>query len=195
VALAALVAGRRSRECWESEATFRDLFDNAPVAYHEIGRDGVIRQVIRAECVLLGFETGQMVGGRYGSSSPRLTGRPVARPFAGNCPEICPWRRPAPLRPARRWRAAARNPRQPGAERDGRDRRNPLRPAGHHERQRAGQALRESEDRYRSLFEQSGDSILLLELCDGPPLILDANQATLRSYGYSLRSWWASRSL
>jgi PAS domain S-box-containing protein len=53
-------------------------------------------------------------------------------------------------------------------------------------RKRAGEALRESEHRYRSLFEQSGDSILLLELRDGPPLILDANQTALRVHGYSL---------
>jgi two-component system cell cycle sensor histidine kinase/response regulator CckA len=54
------------------------------------------------------------------------------------------------------------------------------------DRKRAEEALRESEDRYRNLFEQSGDCILLLELRDGPPLILDANQAALRACGYSL---------
>ncbi len=53
------------------------------------------------------------------------------------------------------------------------------------ESKRAQDALQESEDRYRSLFEQSGELILLLDLCDGPPLILDANAAALKAHGYS----------
>jgi PAS domain S-box-containing protein len=45
-----------------SEAQFRDLFESAPVAYHELDRDGVIRRVNRAECALLGYEAGDMLG-------------------------------------------------------------------------------------------------------------------------------------
>ena len=46
----------------ESEARFRELFDGAPVAYHELDMDGVVRRVNRAECTLLGYEVSEMVG-------------------------------------------------------------------------------------------------------------------------------------
>ena len=46
----------------ESEAQFRELFDCAPVAYHELDKDGVVRWVNRAECALLGYEAGEMLG-------------------------------------------------------------------------------------------------------------------------------------
>jgi len=46
----------------ESEAKFRDLFDGAPVAYHELDMDGMVRRVNRAECALLGYEAGDMLG-------------------------------------------------------------------------------------------------------------------------------------
>ncbi|MDD5209255.1 MAG: response regulator [Elusimicrobiales bacterium] len=50
----------------------------------------------------------------------------------------------------------------------------------------AGLAIRESEDRYRSLFNQARDSIMLLEpLPGGLPLIWDANEAALAMHGYS----------
>jgi PAS domain S-box-containing protein len=54
------------------------------------------------------------------------------------------------------------------------------------EHRRAADEVREGEDRYRMLFEQARDSILLLELQpDGPPTIRDANTAALRMHGYS----------
>ena len=46
----------------ESETKLRELFDLAPVAYHELDMDGVVRQVNRAECTLLGYEVNEMVG-------------------------------------------------------------------------------------------------------------------------------------
>jgi diguanylate cyclase (GGDEF)-like protein/PAS domain S-box-containing protein len=47
-------------------------------------------------------------------------------------------------------------------------------------------ALRQSETRYRSLFEQSGDSIFILK-AEGPQVgkILSANNAACRMYGYT----------
>jgi PAS domain S-box-containing protein len=46
----------------ESEANFRELFDCAPVGYHELDKDGMVRRVNRAECALLGYESGEMLG-------------------------------------------------------------------------------------------------------------------------------------
>lgn len=46
----------------ESEAKFRELFDCAPVAYHELDMNGVVRGVNRAECALLGYEAREMLG-------------------------------------------------------------------------------------------------------------------------------------
>ncbi len=58
------ITGRRRTEeaLQESEAKFRELFDCAPVAYHELDMDGALRRVNRAECALLGYEAGDMLG-------------------------------------------------------------------------------------------------------------------------------------
>lgn len=46
----------------ESEERFRGLFEEAPVAYHEIDTEGVVRRVNRAECQLLGYEPSDILG-------------------------------------------------------------------------------------------------------------------------------------
>ena len=46
----------------EKEERYRQLFDEAPVAYHEIDSDGIIRKVNRAECELLGYTADELVG-------------------------------------------------------------------------------------------------------------------------------------
>jgi len=52
-------------------------------------------------------------------------------------------------------------------------------------RKRAETALAESEVKYRTLFEQATDTILLLELpSDGEPVIREANAAALKAFGY-----------
>jgi PAS domain S-box-containing protein len=53
-------------------------------------------------------------------------------------------------------------------------------------RTRAEDALRDSEARYRVLFDQAGDYILVIDTSpNGPPVIRDANEAALRVFGYS----------
>ncbi|MDQ2899330.1 MAG: diguanylate cyclase [Acidobacteriota bacterium] len=46
----------------EREEEFRLLFEEAPVAYHEIDCKGIVQRVNRAECRLLGLEKPEMLG-------------------------------------------------------------------------------------------------------------------------------------
>ena len=53
-------------------------------------------------------------------------------------------------------------------------------------RKQAETALLESEARYRTLFEQATDSILLFEMpSEGEPIIREANAAALKEFGYA----------
>lgn len=45
-----------------SRRIYQELFDDAPIAYHEIDRKGVVRRVNRAECRLLGLSPCEMLG-------------------------------------------------------------------------------------------------------------------------------------
>ncbi len=53
---------RADEELKRSEERFRTLFDEAPVAYHELDADGIIRRVNRAECELLGYTAEELMG-------------------------------------------------------------------------------------------------------------------------------------
>lgn len=54
------------------------------------------------------------------------------------------------------------------------------------ERERAEEALRASEERFRALFQQAGDYILVLEVQeDGDVVIVDANQRAHEVHGYT----------
>jgi PAS domain S-box-containing protein len=54
--------GRTEATLRENEARFRDLFDNAPVAYHEMDREGRLTGVNRTEEALLGYGAGELIG-------------------------------------------------------------------------------------------------------------------------------------
>jgi PAS domain S-box-containing protein len=49
-------------EVRRSEERFRELFEDAPVAYHEIDRHGIITSVNRRECEILGYSSSEMLG-------------------------------------------------------------------------------------------------------------------------------------
>src|ERR1035441_8733200 len=58
----------------ESEQRFRDLFEQGPVAYHELDQEGNVRWVNQAECELLGVEADfEIMGHRF-----RAGAEPVA---------------------------------------------------------------------------------------------------------------------
>jgi PAS domain S-box-containing protein len=48
----------------ENEAKFRDLFDNAPVAYHELDMDGRFTRVNHTEELMLGYTEAELIGRR-----------------------------------------------------------------------------------------------------------------------------------
>ena len=53
---------RQASDIRESEERFRSLFEQAPIVYHEIDHQGVIRRVNRASCILLGYAANELVG-------------------------------------------------------------------------------------------------------------------------------------
>jgi len=54
-----LIEDLRSRR--EAEERSRDIFDEAPIAYHELDSQGIVRRVNRAECELLGFAASEIL--------------------------------------------------------------------------------------------------------------------------------------
>ena len=87
---------RALAELRESREQFRVLFEEAPVAYHEIDAEGIVRRVNRADCDLLGFEPEQMLGhhiSEFVSPDNREVSRDaVRRKIAGEQP-LVPFRR------------------------------------------------------------------------------------------------------
>jgi formate hydrogenlyase transcriptional activator len=64
----------------DSEASFRDLYEEAPVAYLSVGTDGAVRQANRAAVELLGFPHEELIGKRVfelGADTP--SGKPRQR--------------------------------------------------------------------------------------------------------------------
>ncbi len=49
-----------------SESTFRELFHDAPVAYHELDNDGRLRLVNKTELAMVGYDAEEMIGRHVG---------------------------------------------------------------------------------------------------------------------------------
>ena len=87
---------RAEEELRESEARFRHLFEDAPVAYHEIDREGIVRRVNRAEARQLGREPEEMQGRPFwefvAPAEREASREAVRRKLAGEMP-IAPFER------------------------------------------------------------------------------------------------------
>ena len=87
---AAVRLAHSERALRESEKRFRTLFKEAPIAYHEIDREGVVRHVNAAECAMLGRQASEIVG-QYAwdlvsSRSREVVRRSILNRLAGTCP-------------------------------------------------------------------------------------------------------------
>jgi len=166
-----------------SEEQFRSLFDDGPVAYHEIDRKGIVRRVNQAECKLLGFEPGEILG------------RPVWELVAPEEREIS--------REAVRRKIAGQQLLVPFTRRyvrrDGtcltlEIHETPLRDSSGNtigirsallditDRMRAEEALRFSEEKFANAFRFSPDSITISTLAEGR--LVDVNDSFVRLSGY-----------
>jgi PAS domain S-box-containing protein len=181
----ALIYSARRRRPWPASATqFRALFEEAPVAYIELDRSGIIRRVNRAMCELLGYPPSEM------------TGRPAW--------DLVPPSRREAARVALEERLAGRPSLDLGTEHEFQASDGSLRVLGVYERlirndasgailgirtafldatgrHKAEQDLRKSEERFRDLIENLPIGIYR---ATAEGRILIANPAMVRMLGY-----------
>ncbi len=179
------------RESYDRQ--YRSLFEEAPIAYHEIDRDGIVRRVNRAECELLGWEKSRILG-RYIWEFVVPEGRQesleaIRRKIAGL----------EPLRPIKRTYIRGDGARLPveiheNLIRDDWDGVMGLRSMllDLTARRRAEEALRSSEEHYRHLFEDAPVGIYRTTP-DGR--IVAANPTLLRMLGFDSFEELAARDL
>jgi two-component system, sensor histidine kinase and response regulator len=142
----------------ESEARFRSLFEEAPIAYYEIDRNGIIQRVNQAQCELLGLDRAQIVGHPMWEFVPPELRESCRQDIAWRVPDD-PAPAPAPILTALLRSDGARIAVEvhPRLIRDERGNVVAFRTAvlDVTARRRTEQALQESEAHYRNLFEEA----------------------------------------
>jgi PAS domain S-box-containing protein len=174
---------RAERALRESEERFRRLYDEAPFGYHEIDAAGVVLNVNRTECEMLGYAREEMIGRPvfdFLALAQREEGRrAVAERIRGERP-ITSAERIYLTKDGRELDVLVEN----RLIRDERGRvvglRSTLQDISR--RKQAEAALLASERRARALFEGIDDAVFVHDL-DGR--ILDANPAASRRLGYT----------
>ncbi len=183
----------RERALLESEARFRGLFEEAPVAYNEIDRNGIVQRVNQAGCELLGLAAGDILGRaiwEFVTPEKRDASRIAVDLKMRGKKAVTPFSREVVRRDGTRLVLQVHE----RLIRDQQGRVTGMRSAmlditG---QRRAEKALEESEERHRRLFENAPIGIYRTTP-DGR--ILMANQALLEMLGYSSFGELASRNL
>jgi PAS domain S-box-containing protein len=173
----------RARRRRAEDRLLRALFDDDPLPYHDLDRNGIIRRVNRAECALLGY------------SAAELIGKPVW--------ELCPERERETCRQAVLGKLSGAEPiaspereyvRRDGESltvhiyerliREGDGESVGLRAAVLDSTafRRAERALHETEERYRDLFENAQDIVFSMDLSGAFRAI---NRAGEQATGYT----------
>jgi PAS domain S-box-containing protein len=164
----------------ESEALFKDLFDDAPVAYHELDQNGRIVKVNLTEQRQLGY-TAEEMEGRHGSKFivEQASASAIAAKLTGKIP-LLPFERTFIRKDGSRVSMQV----QDQLIYDYAGQVTGIRSTLHDITQRklAEASLRESEERYRDLFDNAQDAIYVHDL-DG--VYESANRAAEELVGYS----------
>jgi len=182
--LKALGLDQTLQQIHESERRFRRLFEFGPVAFHELDQEGIVRRVNEAECRLLGVEAGSIIGRsvfEFISLGEQSQSREAfKRKLSGQQP-LTPFLREYVRRDGTRvvveiHDALIRD--QSGAAIGIYS--ALLDVTGKEEAQRA---LKDSENRYRALFEGLPSPVFV---CDSESLrFLAVNEAAVLQYGYA----------
>jgi PAS domain S-box-containing protein len=177
----------------ESEELFRSLFEEAPVAYHEIDSEGIIRRVNRTECNWLGYGPGEMLGRPawdFVVPEQRETARAAVREKMRAPFTPAPFQREWLCRDGRRLTVEMHENLILGAQGEVLAIRTAVLDIT--ERRQAEEALRESEERYRSLFENAPYGIYRVAL-DGR--LLQVNPAFVAMLGYGSKHELLARNI
>ncbi len=85
-----------SQKSSELDTSFRELFEFAPVAYHEIDAAGILRRVNQTECRMLGYTAAEMIGNPVwqfvAADQQELCRQAIERKIAGDEP-VAPFER------------------------------------------------------------------------------------------------------
>ncbi len=183
-AMVDITARRRAEEeLRQSEEQFRRLFEDSPVACHEIDANGVVRRVNRAECTLLGFEASELVGREiwdFVAPEERERSRAAVLRKTSGLQPLVPFHRDYVRRDGKSLVLEIHENLIRGPERQIEGIRSVMLDVT--ERKRAEKALRESEERYRELFENANDIIYTHDMRGN---FISLNKAGERISGYS----------
>ncbi|MCI0707964.1 MAG: PAS domain S-box protein [Ignavibacteriae bacterium] len=178
------ITDRRTAEAvlLESEARFRELFDNAPIGYHEIDANGVITRVNRTECDMLGYTPEEMVGRHAWEfvAEQDASRKAINRKFSGK-EALKPFERVFIRKDGSRMPVSVQDRYLINEKGDVAGIRTTLQDIT--DRKRAEEELLRQTSNFRQLFDSSPSAIALLDEHDN---VVDINKAFTDIFQYSL---------
>jgi PAS domain S-box-containing protein len=146
------------------EEEFRALFEEAPVAYHEIDQEGIVRRVNRAECELLGYDRDEIVGRaawEFAAAGSREASSEATREKLSGHKELIPHEREYARQDGRLLTAQVHDRLILGPDGTPRGIRSALLDIT--ERKKAEKALQESVSLVTATLESTADGILVID--------------------------------
>jgi PAS domain S-box-containing protein len=164
----------------ESEEKFKELYDNAPMGYHEFDSEGRITGVNQTELEMLGYTEKEMLG-RYvwDFIVEKVSRESVKAKLAGKAPTSRGLERTYQRKDGTTFPVLVGDRLITNGEGQIIGIRTTIQDIS--ERKLAEQAMRESEEKYRTLFEGSKEPIFIITK-EGK--FVDLNGATVELFGY-----------